>query len=87
MNDLNLKLDLKFLFTGPNSEWLIFLVSSVFAPSIQYINMLVGFFSLFIPIMGRSGTQINSEVVMALFTNITCIMLFSYVVSAFICGV
>ncbi|KAL0278689.1 UNVERIFIED_CONTAM: hypothetical protein PYX00_000439 [Menopon gallinae] len=65
---------------NPNLKWLLFVLSSVFTPAIQYINMLVGFFSLFIPIMGRSGTQINSEIVTALFTNITCGLLFSYVI-------
>lgn len=43
--------------------------------------MQVGCLALFIPIMGRSGTSLNSEIVIALFANITFGMLFAYIVS------
>ncbi|KAK6643611.1 hypothetical protein RUM43_005121 [Polyplax serrata] len=65
---------------GPDWKWLIYLLLSVSLPVVQHANMQFGCLALFIPIMGRSGTSLNSEVVIALFANVTFGMLFAYVI-------
>ncbi|XP_043512200.1 endoplasmic reticulum metallopeptidase 1-like [Frieseomelitta varia] len=58
-------------------KWLFYYLITMCLPYIQSFYLVIGALYLFIPIMGRSGSSINSEVVMA---NMLCI-LFSLLLS------
>ncbi|XP_043797337.1 endoplasmic reticulum metallopeptidase 1-like isoform X2 [Apis laboriosa] len=58
-------------------KWLFYYLMTTCLPYIQSFYLIIGALYLFIPIMGRSGSSINSEVVMA---NMLCI-LFSLLLS------
>ncbi|XP_017763460.1 PREDICTED: endoplasmic reticulum metallopeptidase 1-like [Eufriesea mexicana] len=58
-------------------KWLFYYLVTMCLPYIQSFYLVIGALYLFIPIMGRSGSSINSEVVMA---NMLCI-LFSLLLS------
>lgn len=58
-------------------KWLFYYLMTMCLPYIQSFYLVLGALYLFIPIMGRSGSSINSEVVMA---NMLCI-LFSLLLS------
>ena len=72
-----------YFVAGPDWKWISYLLLSVSLPVIQHSSMQIGCLSLFIPIMGRSGTSLNSEIVIALFSNITFGMLVAYIVRTF----
>ncbi|XP_015429200.1 PREDICTED: endoplasmic reticulum metallopeptidase 1-like [Dufourea novaeangliae] len=52
-------------------KWLLYYLATMFVPYMQSFYLVIGALYLFIPIMGRSGSSINSEVVMA---NTLCIL-------------
>nr|XP_012141016.1 PREDICTED: endoplasmic reticulum metallopeptidase 1-like [Megachile rotundata]XP_012141017.1 PREDICTED: endoplasmic reticulum metallopeptidase 1-like [Megachile rotundata]XP_012141018.1 PREDICTED: endoplasmic reticulum metallopeptidase 1-like [Megachile rotundata]XP_012141019.1 PREDICTED: endoplasmic reticulum metallopeptidase 1-like [Megachile rotundata] len=52
-------------------KWLFYYLATMCLPYIQSFYLVIGALYLFIPIMGRSGSSINSEVVMA---NMLCIL-------------
>ncbi|XP_076761618.1 endoplasmic reticulum metallopeptidase 1 [Xylocopa sonorina] len=58
-------------------KWLFYYLTTMSLPYIQSFYLVIGALYLFIPIMGRSGSSINSEVLIA---NMLCI-LFSLLLS------
>ena len=74
MMELNMLLQLILLVGW---KWLFYYLITMCLPYIQSFYLVIGALYLFIPIMGRSGSSINSEVVMA---NMLCI-LFSLLLS------
>ena len=56
---------------------------AILIPLLFCAYMTIGVFDLFVPIMGRSGTQTPPDVFIAVLCALAVVMLFSYVVSAF----
>ena len=63
------------------AEFLSLHLVSLIIPHLLTIYMLYNLFILFIPIMGRLGTEVNSDIVVAVLNSIVVIMLTSYLVS------
>ncbi|XP_076294654.1 endoplasmic reticulum metallopeptidase 1 isoform X2 [Lasioglossum baleicum] len=59
-------------------KWLIYYLATMFIPYMQSFYLVIGALYLFIPIMGRSGSSINSEVVMANTLSIFFCLLLSF---------
>lgn len=67
-----------FLFTG--WKWLSYYLTTMCLPYIQSFYLAIGALYLFIPIMGRAGSSINSEVVMASMLSVLFCLLLSFTV-------
>lgn len=61
-------------------KWLCYHLGVLSLPYIQTFYLVIGALYLFIPIMGRAGASLNSEVVMANMLSILFSLLLSYTV-------
>lgn len=61
-------------------KWMCYNLGILCLPYIQTFYLAIGALSLFIPIMGRAGAGINSEVVIANMVSLLFCQLLSFVV-------
>ncbi|XP_012263393.2 endoplasmic reticulum metallopeptidase 1-like [Athalia rosae] len=70
----------KFFSNWRDGKWLVYHMGVISLPYIQSFYLALGALYLFIPIMGRSGAGINSEIVIANMISFLFSLLFSFTV-------
>lgn len=73
-----------FLFFSPSASlhsYLVVSLASSAIPAVVTMEVFFGMFSLIIPIMGRSGTELSPDVAIAVITSLFVCLYSQYLVS------
>ena len=70
-----------FFFSENPTQFILLHLSSLVIPYLLTIYILHSLFILFVPIMGRIGSEVNSDIVVGVLNSVGVIMLSSYLVS------
>ena len=62
-------------------QFVLLHLTSLVIPHLLTIYILYNVFILFVPIMGRTGTEINPDIVLGALNGVSIIMLSTYLVS------
>lgn len=76
VNFLNIKIALYFSV----SKWLIGYCCSAGIPAFYFVYIYILAMNLFIPITGRSGPNINPELLVGVLSALLCSLIFAYIV-------